>query len=173
MVRVSFLIKSQFLGLQLYLKGDSGTVFSKFCEISKNKFFTEFLRTTASRNNFLFCSLHKRFQPKVFTVVLIKFHGLKLLTSLYLDLVTYLNTFSVIVLNKFLCVEKISNVETISSSIVPYFLKKDKSSSIKFVILTRPLIDQNEKSLCYTLHFGKENVNHSKNAHILNATRFK
>ena len=31
-------------------------------------------------------------------------------------------------------------------------------------------IDQNENSLCYTLPFGKENMNDSKNAHILKAT---
>ena len=32
------------------------------------------------------------------------------------------------------------------------------------------LIDQNEKSLCYTLLFGKENMNDSKNTHILKGT---
>ena len=32
------------------------------------------------------------------------------------------------------------------------------------------LIDQSENSLCYTLLFGKENMNESENAHILNAT---
>ena len=31
------------------------------------------------------------------------------------------------------------------------------------------LIDQNENSLCYTLPFGKENMNDSENTHILNA----
>ena len=31
-------------------------------------------------------------------------------------------------------------------------------------------IDQNENSLCYTLPIGKENINDSGNAHILNAT---
>ena len=31
------------------------------------------------------------------------------------------------------------------------------------------LIDQNENSLYYALLFGKENMNDSKNAHILNA----
>ena len=31
-------------------------------------------------------------------------------------------------------------------------------------------IDQNENTLCYTLLFGKENMNDSENAHILNAT---
>ena len=31
------------------------------------------------------------------------------------------------------------------------------------------LIDQNENSLCYTLLFGKENMNDSENTHILNA----
>ena len=33
------------------------------------------------------------------------------------------------------------------------------------------LIDQNDNSLCYTLLFGKENMNDSDNAHILNATK--
>ena len=32
------------------------------------------------------------------------------------------------------------------------------------------LIDQNENSLCYTLLFGKQNMNDSKNAQTLNAT---
>ena len=31
------------------------------------------------------------------------------------------------------------------------------------------LIDQNENSLCYTLPFGKENMNYRENTHILNA----
>ena len=32
------------------------------------------------------------------------------------------------------------------------------------------LIDQNENCLCYTLLFGKENINESKNTHVVNAT---
>ena len=32
------------------------------------------------------------------------------------------------------------------------------------------LIDQNENSLCYTLLFGKENMNDSEKTHILQAT---
>ena len=32
------------------------------------------------------------------------------------------------------------------------------------------LIDQNENFLCYTLLFGKENMNDSENTHILKAT---
>ena len=31
-------------------------------------------------------------------------------------------------------------------------------------------IDQNENSRCYTLLFGKENMNDSKSFHIINAT---
>ena len=65
---------------------------------------------------------------------------------------------------KFVCVEKISNLRTISSSNVPYFLKKASRD------IDSSLIDQNENSLCYTLLFGKENMNDSDNAHILNAT---
>ena len=32
------------------------------------------------------------------------------------------------------------------------------------------LIDQNESSVCYTLLFGKENMNDSENTHIVKAT---
>ena len=48
--RVSFLIKLQASGLQLYLKKETlAQVFScEFCEISKNIFFTENLWTTVS-----------------------------------------------------------------------------------------------------------------------------
>ena len=35
------------------------------------------------------------------------------------------------------------------------------------------VIDQNENSLCYTLLFGKENMNDSDNAHIFNATSYQ
>ena len=46
---VSFLVKVQARGLQIYYKRDSGTgVFCEFCGISKNTFFTEHLRMTAS-----------------------------------------------------------------------------------------------------------------------------
>ena len=40
---------------------------------------------------------------------------------------------------KFVFVENISNLQTISSYNVPYFLKKGQSSGIKFVILTTQL----------------------------------
>ena len=47
--RDSFLIKLQARGLQLYLKKSLAQLFScEFCKISKNTFFTEHLRTTAS-----------------------------------------------------------------------------------------------------------------------------
>ena len=74
-----------------------------------------------------------------------------------------------IVLMKFVCVEKLSNLRNIFSSNVPYFLKKGKSSRIKFMILTAHLLTK-MKTLCYIFLFGKENMNVSKNAHILNAT---
>ena len=61
---------------------------------------------------------------------------------------------------KFVCVGKISNLQTISSSNVSYKIRDIDSS----------LIDQNENSLCYTLLFGKENMNDSENTHILKAT---
>ena len=47
--RVSFLMKLQASGLQLYYKEALAQVFScKFCEISKNTFFTEHLPMTAT-----------------------------------------------------------------------------------------------------------------------------
>ena len=48
-------------------------------------------------------------------------------------------------------------------------LKKGKYSWIKFVILTANLLTK-MKTLCYTLLFGKENMNDSHNNHILNVT---
>ena len=45
-----------------------------------------------------------------------------------------------IVLMKFVFVEIISNLQTISSSNIPYFLKKGKSAWIKFVILRTHLL---------------------------------
>ena len=51
--RVSFLIKLQAWGLQLFKKETPAQVFScEFCEISRNTFFTEHLWTTACRSNF-------------------------------------------------------------------------------------------------------------------------
>ena len=47
--RVSFLIKLQVSGLQLYLKKDCDTGFSReFFKISKDTFFTEYILVTAS-----------------------------------------------------------------------------------------------------------------------------
>ena len=36
--------------------------------------------------------------------------------------------------------------------------------------ISSSLIDQNENALCYTLLFGKENMNDSKNTNILKET---
>ena len=49
------------------------------------------------------------------------------------------------------------------------FLKERQVLTNKIRDIDSSLIDQNEKSLCYTLPFGKENMNDSENAHILNA----
>ena len=104
---------------------------------------------------------------KIFNIY--NLHDLKLLVRLRLGL-SHLQghqfKHSVIVLMKFVIVEKILDLCTISSSSVPYFIKKDKSSWITFVILTA---DQNENSLYYIL-FGKGNMNNSINVNILNAT---
>ena len=59
-------------------------------------------------------------------------HVIKLLTRLRLGL-SHLRGYKLnhnfsVVLMKFVCVEKISNLQTIFSSDVPYFLKKRKSS---------------------------------------------
>ena len=48
------------------------------------------------------------------------------------------------------------------------FLKERQVNKIRDV--DSSLVGQNENSLCYTLLFGKENMNDSDNAHILNAT---
>lgn len=57
-----------------------------------------------------------------------------------------------VILMKFLYVEKISNLQTLSSSNVPNFIKKNKSSWIKYAMSTaRP-----EQKLCYILYFGKK-----------------
>ena len=49
--RVSFLIELQVWDLKLYQKETLAQVFScEFCEISRNTFFTEHLRTTASEH---------------------------------------------------------------------------------------------------------------------------
>ena len=70
---------------------------------------------------------------------------------------------------KLVLVENISNLGNLRI----LFLKKYKSSLIKFVILIAQLPKQNlqnENFLCYTLRFGKKNMNDPKNAHILYAT---
>ena len=46
-----------------------------------------------------------------------------------------------------------------------------KKNILKFIRLgSSSLIDQNENALCYTLIFGKENMNDSKNTNILKET---
>ena len=49
------------------------------------------------------------------------------------------------------------------------FLKERQVLMNKIRGIDSSLVDQNENSLCYTLPFGKENMNDRKNAHILNA----
>ena len=66
--------------------------------------------------------------------------------------VTNLNIILVIIFMKFLCVEKISNLQTISSSNVPDFLEKSKFSWIKSVIWTAHLLTK-MKTLSVTLFF--------------------
>ena len=48
------------------------------------------------------------------------------------------------------------------------FLKERQMNKIRDV--DRSVIGQNENSLCYTLLFGKENMNDSENAHTFNAS---
>ena len=84
--------------------------------------------------------------------------------------VTNVNIISVIVLIKFVCVEKISNLWITSSSNVPYFLQYRQVLMKKICDIDSSVIDQNENSLCYMLLFGKENLNDSENSHSFNAT---
>ena len=63
--RVSFFIKLQTSGLQLYLKRDSGTgVFCEFCEFFRKTFFIEHLWRDASDFSLLFALLRKMFFKK-------------------------------------------------------------------------------------------------------------
>ena len=48
------------------------------------------------------------------------------------------------------------------------FLKERQVLMNKIRDIDSSFIDQNENSLCYTLLFGKENINDNENAHILN-----
>ena len=52
----------------------------------------------------------------------------------------------------------------------PVFLNERQVLMNKIHDIDSSLIDQNENSLCYTLLFGKENMNDSENTHILKAT---
>ena len=49
------------------------------------------------------------------------------------------------------------------------FRKERQVLMNKICDIDSSLTDQNEHSFCYTLLFGKENMNDSKNTHILNA----
>ena len=50
------------------------------------------------------------------------------------------------------------------------FLKERQVLMNEICDIDSSLIDQNENSLCSALLFGKENMNASKSAHILNTT---
>ena len=50
------------------------------------------------------------------------------------------------------------------------FLNERQVPMNKIRDIDSSLINQNENSLCYTLLFGKENMNDSENTHILKAT---
>ena len=52
----------------------------------------------------------------------------------------------------------------------PMFLKERQVLVNKIRDTNSSFIDQNENSRCYTLLFGKENMNDSKSFHIINAT---
>ena len=49
------------------------------------------------------------------------------------------------------------------------FLNERQVLMNKICDIDSSLIDQNENSFCYTLLFGKENMNDSENTHILKA----
>ena len=90
--------------------------------------------------------------------------------------VTNFNIISVIVLMKFqwlfwwnLYVWKRKN-RIYEPSPPTMFLIPYRKTMEKICDVDSSLIGQNENSLYYALLFGKENMNDSKNAHILNAT---
>ena len=108
---------------------------------------------------------------KVFNIYILQ--GLKLLTRLHLGL-SHLRghkfnpNFSHCLDEICMCRKDIESTN-LSSSNVPYLLMKSKSSWIKFVILTAHLLTK-MKTLCYTLLFGKENMNDSENTNVLKET---
>ena len=100
-------------------------------------------------------------------------HGLKLLTRLHLGL-SHLqgHKFN---RNFIDCLDEIcmcgKDIESTNNLLLQcsLFLKERQVLMNKNRDIDSSLIDQNENSLCYTLLFGKENMNDSYNAHILNA----
>ena len=134
----------------------------------KHRFFenSSFLGTTTEWNDLDF-SLHNASSINVFKQNTLKFirigpnkvfniynpHGLKLLTRLRLGLShlrghKFKHSFSDCLNEVCMCGE-ISNLRTISSTNVPYFFKKGKSSWIKFMILTTHLLTK-MKTLLHT-----------------------
>ena len=100
-------------------------------------------------------------------------HGLKLLTRLRLGL-SHLRghkfnyNFSDCLYEICMCGKDIESTNHFPLQ-CSFFLKERQVLMNKIRDTDSSLIDQNEKSLCYTLLFGKENMNDSENAHILNA----
>ena len=101
-------------------------------------------------------------------------HGLKLLTRLHIGLIhlrghKFNHNFND-------CLDEICicgiDIESTNHFLLQcsLFLKEKHVLMNKIRDIDSSLIDQNENSLCYTLIFGKENMNDCDNAHILNST---
>ena len=101
-------------------------------------------------------------------------HSIKLLTRLRLGLShlrdhKFNHNFSDCLDEICMCGE---DIESTNHFLLQYslFLKKRQALLNKICDIDSSLIDRNENFLSYTLLFGKENMNDSDNAHIINAT---
>ena len=121
------------------------------------------------------CSLHQCFQGKYFEVFNIyNPHDLKLLSRLRLGLShlrghKFKHNFSDCLNEICMCGK---DMEFSNHFLLPYslFLKERQVLMNETRDIDSSFIDQNENFLCYTLLFGKQNMNDHENAHVLNAT---
>ena len=102
-------------------------------------------------------------------------HGLKLLTRLRLGLSHLLghkfnHNFSDWLDEICMCGKDIESTNHFPLQ-CSLFLKERQALMNKIRDIDSSLINQNENSLCYTFPFGKDDMNDSENAHILNATK--
>ena len=144
----------------------------------ENSFFpatiTEWNDLDYSLRNAPFINVFKENISKFIRLNIYNPYGLKLLTRLRLGLShlrghKFNHNFSD-------CLDEIcmcgKDIESTDHFLLPYSLFRNEKQVLinKIRDIDCSLIDQNENSLCYTLLFGKENMNDTENTHILKAT---